>query len=948
MDRKLKLWLTSFLISASIVASAEDYALVTDGKATSCIVLPDNAGPVEKYAASELAFFLQRVSGAAVHIVDSTTKGLCNVYLGTTEAKTVPRSAAIDKAVSQLQDDGFFIAADAKRIRVIGRKPVGVLYGVYHLLKAYAGMRWFYPGADGEHCPRKTTITVPKQVTVSNPSFQHREIGFICANVNSKTVDTRDWMARNGIAIQTGKHIYRMLQLELEKRGAESHDGGHCFSYLLSDDLFTEHPEYFPLIDGKRVPQEWRRQPCTSNPAVAEIMAEGIREVLDALPTGGSYLIGNNDDTRWCQCDNCTRLDPPEEKQKGFVSTRYYTFINQIADKVYATHPGADLWAWAYQNYRMPPTGVVPDKRLSVEACVHHRCYRHSLADETCAANDMFREMLTGWRKLGLPVKSREYNECLPGDPAYVPFERVYCEDLKYYYRLGMSGFRIPIPPPDGTFGPTWNNRRTLNAWYSHWQALYLAALLGWDINTKYAEAIEDMGSKYYGPAWPAMQQYRELLVQTYETTPGHIIYGTPDMMMGKCLERPGVQSRLNSLLTQAEKAAARDELVLKRVRRDGDFFRWCWEGSHQEYLSKRPKETSAGRRAGKMVVDGSFDEEDWRKVEFTTNFIVNDGETAAEPQTYVKMLYDADNLYFAVEAMEPQTGKLKAASLVHDGPQLWGDSTVEFFIAVPEVDGLYTQIAVTPKGTVYDARVAPSQAADLTFDSGAEIKTVVLADRWVVEARIPAASLGRTIRDGETWKVNVARNRKLVDDTKSQASSWSNGAFHGSDAYRPVVFGETALINNGDFEVVVKASEKVKLADWKFADDLAPVGWNFTGGGTAAVIDGGAASGRRFYRGRGWVFQLINFPAEYRDNLRIRLKARGKGTLQIALFQYDRKSGRHIDTVILETAKLDAGDWAAFGAAHKCDDDKVLRLAFHLQGAIDLDDVSVTPEVEP
>ena len=46
------------LLSVCLTAGAADYDLVKDGKTASCIVLPDNAGPVEKHAASELSSFL--------------------------------------------------------------------------------------------------------------------------------------------------------------------------------------------------------------------------------------------------------------------------------------------------------------------------------------------------------------------------------------------------------------------------------------------------------------------------------------------------------------------------------------------------------------------------------------------------------------------------------------------------------------------------------------------------------------------------------------------------------------------------------------------------------------------------------------------------------------------------------------------------------------------------
>ncbi|MBM4085327.1 MAG: hypothetical protein FJ272_11100, partial [Planctomycetes bacterium] len=425
--------------------------------------------------------------------------------------------------------------------------------------------------------------------------------------------------------------------------------------------------------------------------------------------------------------------------------------------------------------------------------------------------------------------------------------------------------------------------------------------------------------------------------------------------VLGKCLERPNVQSKLNQLLAEAVKAAAGDEAVLKRIKRDQDYFMWCWEGTHQEYLSKRPRETYAGKCTGKVAVDGKFDDEDWKKVDFTTHFIVNDGKTLADPQTYVKMLYDADHLYFAVDAMEPQRDKskrldaktrieLRAACVARDGPQIWADSTLEFFIAVPEMKGQYYQIAVNPIGTIYDSLCSPSQAADLTFDSKAEVKATVLPDRWTVEARIPTAALGRRIQDGETWKVNVGRSRKLTDGTR-QASSWSNGAFHGPDAYRPVVFGGTPLIKNGDFEDVVKASEKVKNPAWQFADDLAPAHWSFTERGTGAVIVGDAASGRRFYRGQGWIFQLVNLSADFRGRLLIRLKTRGKGSLRIAFFQYDRKTSRILGVAPVRTEQVDSPSWSPIEATHDCADDKVLRLAFRLQDDLALDDVSVTPD---
>ena len=953
MTAQLKHCLLWVLAVTACSANASERALVRDGQAASCIVLPGNCGPVEAHAASELALFLEKATGARVGIRNTPSPDLCNVYLGTAEAANVPRTRAMDAALPQLRDEGFLLAVDQDGVRVVGNSPVGVLYGAYGILREHAGLRWFAPGRDFEYCPRKTTLAIPDQLTVSNPSFRFRYVGSVCANTNSKTIDTWDWMVRNGMVIRTGKRVYRMHQAELEKRGAECYQGGHAFAYLLSDKLFDQSPECFGLFDGRRVPQDLgdgrgaRRQPCTSNPTVADIMAESLNRYLDSPPRGGSYLIGNNDATNWCQCGNCARLDPPGEKEKRFVGTRYYTFVNRVAGIAYTTHPDADLWSWAYQNYQYPPTGVVPDKRLKIAVCVHHRCYRHAMTDEQCPANAKFRDILEGWLTFGNPVVTREYDECFPGEPPYVPTENVYCQDIKYYHKIGLSGFIPVVAPPDGTFGPRFDRRGIKEAWQATWQMRYLAARLAWNVDADTDALTEDMGSKYYGPAWPVMKRYRAELVRMYEKTPGDIVYGTPDYILGKCLEKPGVEAMLLQLLDEAEKSAARNDTVLGRVRRDREYFAMCWQTLHREFLAKRQREVNVSKRSGAILIDGVLDENDWSAAEFTGSFVTTDGKTAADPQTFVKMLYDPGGIYLAIEAMEPDPGKMRIGVSAHDGP-VWTDSSLEVFVAAPGMGGRYGQLVVNPRGVTYDSMAASGNTADVQFELQSDVSTIVHGDRWIAELRIPAVTaFGRAIQDGETWKINVARNRRLLD-APSQSSSWSNGVFHGPEAFRSVSFGRTALLKNGDFEDAVAPNRYQKKTAWEFVGDNVPAHWSFHEGqpGTEALMEGGAASGRRFLRvNDGWIHQKINQSAEYRGDLLIRASARGQGVLSLCMYLYDRDTGKNIPGKTLREVAVASPRWTPIEAVYRCEDNKILRLAFWIKGEIDLDDVTVTLE---
>ncbi len=785
----------SVMLVAASGATVNNIPLVEDGKAVSCIVLAENAGPVEKHAASELSLYLEKATGAKVGIGIIPSKALHNIYLGTAEAKNVPRGAAIDAAVSQLKDDGFVLAADRDGVRIIGKNPVGALYGAYEILKKYADMRWFAPGAAFEYCPKRTAVAVPEQISINNPSFKYRYMRLDYANTNSRILDTWDWMVRNGLTIHVAKNSYnRCFSEDMDKRGAKIHEYS-SFSTFLSDDYFGVHPEYYSEIDGKRRPQQMKGmpgqpQPCTSNPKVAEIMAESINRMLDVPPRGGQFVLGNNNDTRWCQCAECAKIDPPDEKQNEYVSTRYYTLVNRIARLVYMAHPDDTLWARAYHwNFQCPPTGITPDPRLIVEYANLYRCNRHSIDDPKCRGNAILRDILQRWLKFENPITILEYY-AYQGAPA----ENIVARDIKYYSQIGLAGCGLVSIPPDGTFLP--GREQVRDKWLKVWQSYYVAASLLWNVNADYNALYEDMGSKYYGETWPVMGQYRKLLIQAYEEIPGHL--GSN----GRCLEKPGVEAKLLQLLAEAEKAAGDDQAAPAKIKREREYLTSI-QAEYAKYVSrqKRQKKINIDRRSANIVIDGKFDEEDWKKAPAITGFVATDGKTAADPQTFVKLLYDDDNIYLAIEALEPEPGRMKMGVKQRDGA-LWEDSGLELFIAAQGVDANYTQTIFNPNGTIYDAIVVPvaAQRADVKFDSGIELKTSILADRWVAEIRVPTAPFGCKINAGDVWNMNVGRSRNLVDG-KSQLSSWSDGVFHGAEAFRPVIFGGEGLLEAGDYK---------------------------------------------------------------------------------------------------------------------------------------------------
>jgi len=161
--------------------------LARDGKSVASIVMPVNAPVPVYFAATELRYYLERMSGARIDILSRIPPNRVCIVLGEDYA------AKADIDVSKLKRDGFVIKTIGNLIYIAGRDDRSqkakvlltlpaderlyryfatvmsferaTLNGVYYLLETL-GVRWFFPGPKGEVVPHKRTIAVkPLNVT---------------------------------------------------------------------------------------------------------------------------------------------------------------------------------------------------------------------------------------------------------------------------------------------------------------------------------------------------------------------------------------------------------------------------------------------------------------------------------------------------------------------------------------------------------------------------------------------------------------------------------------------------------------------------------------------------------------------------------------------------------------------------------------------------------------
>ncbi|OQA83827.1 MAG: hypothetical protein BWY31_02766 [Lentisphaerae bacterium ADurb.Bin242] len=784
---------TAALCGYNAEAAPEENTLVLsrNGKMCCNVVMPSQPELVEVTAGEELCAYLAKAAGAPVATRSTAPlPGAVNIYLGTVDRKELASKFA-PGTVKALKGDGYALRAGPDGIYILGNNPNGVLYGVYGFLKKNIGLRWFHPGPDGEYCPSTPDIRIGYFEKYSNPSFAYRWPGGDLNRANSN--EQAKWHVRNGLQLDAPKWMYvttdRFIKTETMRRPhLLSAGGGHELSDLVCkraerEKLFKEHPEYFGMFRGKRILKYWAVQPCLSNPEVFERIYQGVKETLMTYPRGGTHTIGTDDTPQFCECPECSKGVPPEEANNELTSTKFYTFVQKIKDRLKKERVPGQLNAWGYHGYVKPPMGKVrvdPSVRIHFHAFGH--CHTHALDDPNCPNNVNFLSIIRAWQKQGISMQFNEVTSCLPqgcdgadmcNDPAchgveYLPMERRTAQTLRLYRDMKVNGVTQFMSPYDITYrGKIFlKNRRNTDMPMSMWHHNYTLAQYLWDADTDFDTFFEDTGSKFYGPGWPAMKGLRLKLYDLFENGP-HMFSGVPnEALADMLLQKPGSEKEIEALFEEAERLAAKDPLRLKRIKLERDYYRESIYKMFQRVkLNRRPDTIMTQTRAA-IVPDGELDEAIWKKAPIVTDFRrTKDGQVQKpEFQVAAKALYDDEYLYLGIETKDPAAPSL-AAYEKKPSLKIYHDAYLDIFIKAPDGGDFYYQITINLAGTCLEYK-RNSGALGTPTALGVKVKTKVLSDRVCYEIAIPVKALNGANAPGKQWKINIGWAPRLDRDT--------------------------------------------------------------------------------------------------------------------------------------------------------------------------------------
>jgi hypothetical protein len=460
---------TSFLSLADSVFAKGSIPLAVHGKRPYSIFLSTEASPSERWAAEELQQHVEHMTGIQLPIDIGAGVPASHRVIA------VGQSAHLEQlGIEPPGGESCLLATVGETVVIAGGRQRGTMYGVSILLEKL-GCRWFT--SDVAHIPRIEGLWLTEFHEVHGPAFEYREVFFTEAQ-------GKEWSARNRL----NGHFHR-LDESVGGRIVYMPFAHAYYDLVPPDRYFASHPEYFSLVQGRR--RGDHAQLCLTNTDVLNLAVDQARQWLTTHPDVSIVSISQNDSGGWCECAPCRQV---VKEEGGAVSGLALRFVNQVAQRLAASHPTKMVDMLAYQDTADPPSTVRPVSNVQIRLCPIDACQAHSY--RSCIYNLRFRERLEQWSRIAAKLYVWQYSINFSHYLAPFPNYDELISDIPAFRRAGISGLFIEGGVSEGGGSDDAELRS------------YLAARLLWRPDTNTSVEIRGFMDAVYGPAAPLLWDY--------------------------------------------------------------------------------------------------------------------------------------------------------------------------------------------------------------------------------------------------------------------------------------------------------------------------------------------------------------------------------------------------------------------------------------------------------
>jgi hypothetical protein len=528
-----------FLIAGAAGSASDVTPLVENGQARAGIVLASDATAAERTAAAELADHIEQITGAKLHVgseADPRTEGLI-IHLGWTVAA---RRAGITP--ERLGPEEWRIKTIEHGLVLTGGRPRGTLYAVYHFLEDVAEVHWWTPWET--FVPRRASLVVPPQDRQGRPAFRYRDVYMVYGNDGGRFA-SRNRLNRQGDEAITAEH-------------GGSRDYGppyhvHTFYRTVPpEQFFKAHPEWFSLVDGKRVAEGG--QLCLTNPELRRFYRRRLLEMITESKKAARearvlppevFSISQNDCYGACQCDSCQALAKAEESEAGPI----LDFVNYLADAVRMEYPEVMLDTLAYQYSDKPPKSIRPRDDVIVRLCDTESNIGRPI---THPENRLFHDRLLRWSAIAGNLRIWDYAVTYgPYSGFPMPTVQTYADDFRFYLQHNVEGVFTELEYPLVT------DLRDLKLWV-------MIKLLE-DPAQDTDRLVRTFTDGYYGLAGEAIREYQALVSGAFRERPAFL--GMNAGLLTATYLNLDFMLQASACFDRAEQAVRADPVLLRRVR---------------------------------------------------------------------------------------------------------------------------------------------------------------------------------------------------------------------------------------------------------------------------------------------------------------------------------------------------------------------------------------------